>query len=288
MATPPILRSIADLRQSVAGWRSLKSSDGASETIGLIPTMGALHEGHLSLVRRAREQCARAVVSIFVNPTQFGPSEDFACYPRDLAGDAAKLATVGADAIFAPEVAEMYPADAATTVTVSGLTDGLCGPFRPGHFQGVATIVTKLLLQCLPDAAYFGEKDYQQLQVIKRFVRDLDIPVRIEPVPTYREADGLAMSSRNAYLTPEERAIAPMLYRVLTSVAQQMAADGRADTATARGKAELLRAGFTKLDYLEVVDAITLAPLETAGGAARVAAAAWLGKTRLIDNVPAG
>lgn len=282
MTTPPILRSIAELRQQVAQWRA------AGESVGLVPTMGALHEGHLSLVRRAREQCARAVVSIFVNPTQFGPNEDFARYPRDLAGDAAKLATVGADAIFAPAVAEMYPPGAATTVTVSGLTDGLCGPFRPGHFQGVATIVTKLLLQGLPDAAYFGEKDYQQLQVIKRFVRDLDIPVRIEAVPTYRESDGLAMSSRNAYLTPEERAIAPTLYRVLNSVAAEMARGGSAAVAIARGSAELLAAGFTKIDYLDAVDAATLKSVERAEGPTRIAAAAFLGKTRLIDNVPVG
>lgn len=281
MATPPILRSIAELRQTVGAWRR------GGDTIGLVPTMGALHEGHLSLVRRARAQCARAVVSIFVNPTQFGPNEDFTRYPRDLAGDAAKLATVGTDAIFAPEVAEMYPAGAATTVTVSGLTDGLCGPFRPGHFQGVATVVTKLLLQCLPDVGYFGEKDYQQLQVIRRFVQDLDIPVRIEGVPTFRESDGLAMSSRNAYLSPEERAVAPTLYRVLTSVAAEVAHGGSAAMAASRGRAELA-AGFNKLDYLEVVDAATLQPIERLHGPARVAVAAWLGKTRLIDNVPIG
>jgi pantoate--beta-alanine ligase len=267
MATPPILRSIAELRRTVNSWRK----DGA--TVGLVPTMGALHDGHLSLVRRAREQCSKAVVSIFVNPTQFGPNEDFNRYPRDLTGDANKLATVGADAIFAPEVVEMYPPGAATTVTVSFLTEGLCGPFRPGHFQGVATIVTKLLLQCLPDAAFFGEKDYQQLQVIKQLARDLDVPVRIEPVATYRENDGLAMSSRNAYLKPEERKLAPLVYKVLTA-------------ATARGKQELLQAGFARIDYLDVVDASTLKLIEHAEQPARVAAAAFLGQTRLIDNVP--
>src|SRR5690606_12873308 len=201
----------------------------------------------LSLVRRAKADCTRAVVSIFVNPTQFGPNEDFSRYPRDLDGDAAKLATVGADATFAPPVEEMYPPGASTTVTVSGLTEGLCGPFRPGHFQGVATIVTKLLLQCLPDAAYFGEKDYQQLQVIKRFAHDLDIPVRIEPVPTYREADGLAMSSRNAYLSPAERAIAPSLHRVLRSIADEVARGGSGAMAISRGRTELQDAGFTKI-----------------------------------------
>jgi len=280
MAPPPILRSIAELRRTVNAWRK----DGA--TIGLVPTMGALHEGHLSLVRRAREQCSKAVVSIFVNPTQFGPHEDFAKYPRDLTGDATKLASVGADAIFAPEVVEMYPPGAATTVTVSGLTEGLCGPFRPGHFQGVATIVTKLLLQCLPDAGFFGEKDYQQLQVIKQLARDLDIPSRIEPVATYRESDGLAMSSRNAYLKPEERRLAPLVYKVITSVATEMKSGGSAGAATARGKQELLQAGFARIDYLDVVDATTLKQVERIQGPARVAAAAFLGQTRLIDNVP--
>ena len=282
MAVPPILRTIADLRSPVAGWR--KSGD----SIGLVPTMGALHEGHLSLVTRAREQCTRAVVSVFVNPTQFGPNEDFARYPRDLDGDAAKLATVGADAIFAPQVAEMYPEGAVTTVTVSGLTEGLCGPFRPGHFQGVATIVTKLLLQCLPDAGFFGEKDYQQLQVIRQLARDLDIPVRIEGVPTYRETDGLAMSSRNAYLAPAERALAPTLYRVLQQVAAEMTAGETASIATGNGKQALMRAGFSRLDYLDAVDAVTLQKIERLERPARVAAAAWLGKTRLIDNLPVG
>lgn len=282
MTTVPILRTIRDLRRLIATWRA------AQETVGLVPTMGALHEGHLSLVRRAREQCRRTIVSIFVNPTQFGPNEDFNRYPRDLAGDAAKLASVGVDAIFAPEIAEMYPDGASTTVTVGGLTDGLDGPFRPGHFSGVATIVTKLLLQVLPDAAYFGEKDYQQLQVIKRLARDLDVPVRIEPVPTYREPDGLALSSRNVYLSPAERRIAPTLHRVLDEVAASLARGEAAAAAIARGKAELAKAGFAKIDYLEAVDAATLTPVERATGPVRVAAAAWLGSTRLIDNVAVG
>jgi pantoate--beta-alanine ligase len=276
----PILKTIGDLRRQVAAWRA------QGETIGLVPTMGALHEGHLSLVRRSRADNRRTIVSIFVNPTQFGPNEDFARYPRDLAGDAAKLATVGADAIFAPDVTEMYPPGASTTVTVSGLTDGLCGPFRPGHFAGVATIVTKLLLQALPDVAYFGEKDYQQLQVIKRFVRDLDVPVRIEDVATYRETDGLAMSSRNAYLSAQERKAAPALHRVLSGIAADLAEGAPAAPSIEAAKADLLRAGFAKIDYVEVVDADTLQPVERATGPTRVAAAAWLGVTRLIDNVP--
>ncbi len=282
MAAPPILRTIADLRHTVAGWRR------NGESVGLVPTMGALHDGHLSLVKRAREHCARAVVSIFVNPTQFGPHEDFQRYPRDLEGDAAKLATVGADAVFAPQVAEMYPEGAVTTVSVARLTEGLCGPFRPGHFQGVATIVTKLLLQCLPDAGFFGETDYQQLQVIRQLARDLDIPVRIEGVPTWRESDGLAMSSRNAYLAPAERALAPTLYRVLQQVATEMKAGETAAIATGWGKQALMRAGFARLDYLDAVDAVTLQKIEKLERPARIAAAAWLGKTRLIDNLPAG
>jgi pantoate--beta-alanine ligase len=278
----PILRTIAELRARVAEWRR------GGETIGLVPTMGALHEGHLSLVRRSRAATKRTIVSIFVNPTQFGPNEDFQRYPRDLAGDIAKLDAVGVDAVFAPEVAEMYPEGAVTTVTVSGLTDGLDGPFRPGHFQGVATIVTKLLLQCLPDVAFFGEKDYQQLQVIKRLARDLDVPVRIEGVPTYREADGLAMSSRNVYLTPAERAAAPALHRAINAVAAALARGEAARPAIAAAKAELERAGFTKIDYIAAVDASTLKPIEKPSGPARVAAAAWFGSTRLIDNVPVG
>ena len=280
--TVPILRTIAELRRAVAAWRA------ARETIGLVPTMGALHEGHLSLVRQSRAQCRRTVVSIFVNPTQFGPNEDFSRYPRDLAGDATKLAAVGVDAIFAPEVAEMYPQGASTTVTVAGLTDGLDGPFRPGHFAGVATIVTKLLLQVLPDVGFFGEKDYQQLQVIKRLARDLDIPVRIEGVPTYREPDGLALSSRNVYLSAAERRIAPTLHRVLAEIAAALARGEAAAPAIARGKAELTQAGFTRIDYVDAVDAATLKPIERAAGPARVAAAAWLGNTRLIDNVAVG
>ena len=278
----PILRTIADLRLQVAGWRR------RGDTVGLVPTMGALHEGHLSLVRRSRAGTARTVVSIFVNPTQFGPHEDFTRYPRDLNGDAAKLATVGTDAIFAPDVAEMYPPGTSTEVAVGGLTEGLDGPFRPGHFTGVATIVTKLLLQTLPDVAYFGEKDYQQLQVIKRLVRDLDIPVRIEGVPTYREPDGLAMSSRNVYLSPAERRAAPALHHSISAVAAALAKGEPAAPALAVAKAELKRAGFTRIDYVEAVDAVTLQPADRASGPTRIAAAAWLGSTRLIDNVAVG
>lgn len=275
------LRTVADLRDAVAAWRR------AGDSVALVPTMGALHEGHLALVRAAQRTCRRTVVSIFVNPTQFGPNSDFERYPRDLAGDLAKLASVGADAAFTPEVAEMYPPGWATTVTVSRLTEGLCGPHRPGHFAGVATVVTKLLNQAGADAAFFGEKDYQQLQVIRRLARDLDIPTRIEGVATVREADGLAMSSRNVYLTAAERAVAPLLYRILAETARDFAADAQAADLVARASTALLDGGFRAIDYVAIVDAETLAPLERIAGPARVAAAVWLGHTRLIDNVPA-
>ncbi|MBI3453019.1 MAG: pantoate--beta-alanine ligase [Rhodospirillales bacterium] len=275
----PILPTVAALRAASATWRR------AGEAIGFVPTMGALHEGHLTLVRQARAQCRRVVVSIFVNPTQFGPNSDFARYPRDLAADIAKLATVGVDAVFAPDVGEMYPDGFATTVTVAGLTDGLCGPHRPGHFAGVATVVSKLLLQCQADAAYFGEKDWQQLQVVRRLARDLDIPVRIEGVPTVREADGLAMSSRNFYLSPDERQRATVLYRTLSAMAAELAGGAPAAPAIARGFAALSKAGFDPVDYLSVVEAESLQPAARVTGPCRIAVAAWLGKTRLIDNV---
>jgi pantoate--beta-alanine ligase len=278
-ASPAIIRSVAALRDRVAAWRK------AGETIGLVPTMGALHEGHLSLVTRARADCRRAVVTIFVNPKQFGPREDFARYPRDLEADLRLVSSVGADAVFAPDVAEMYPDGFATTVTVAGLTNGLCGPHRPGHFAGVATVVTKLLLQALPDRAYFGEKDYQQLQVIKRFTRDLDIPARIVGVETVREADGLAKSSRNAYLTAEERRVAPILYRVLTDMSAKLGAGIDAAPVIADSLKKLRDAGFDPIDYLSLVDADSLQPIERVTQPARLAAAAYLGKTRLIDNI---
>jgi pantoate--beta-alanine ligase len=274
-------RSVSELRARVAEWRR----DG--ETIGLVPTMGALHEGHLVLVRRAQADNRRCIVTLFVNPTQFGPSEDLTAYPRNETADRDKLAALGVDLLFAPDVAAMYAPDAATTVTVARLTDHLCGPFRPGHFAGVATVVTKLLLQSLPDAAYFGAKDYQQLQVIRRLARDLDIPVRIVGVPTVRDADGLALSSRNAYLSPNERAAALALPRTLHTIAEQLGRSPK-DVAqqTAWGRNQLSAAGFTRIDYVDVCDAESLQPIVEARGHARVFAAAWMGRTRLIDNVP--
>jgi pantoate--beta-alanine ligase len=275
------LRRVAELREQVAAWRR------AGDSVGLVPTMGALHDGHLALVRQAQADCRRVIVTLFVNPTQFGANEDLAAYPRDEAADRDKLAALGVDLLFAPAASEMYAPDAATTVTVARLTDHLCGPFRPGHFAGVATIVTKLLLQSLPDAAYFGEKDYQQLQVIRRLARDLDIPVRIVGVPTVRDADGLALSSRNAYLSPNERAAALILPHTLVTIAGRLARfpDDVAQQVS-WGRDQLRAAGFSKIDYVEVCDAETLQPLDRVKGPARAFGAAWMGRTRLIDNIP--
>ncbi len=279
--TFPIFRTVAALRAQVAVWR------GQGLRVALVPTMGALHDGHLTLVRQGLKKADRVVASVFINPTQFGPNEDFAAYPRREAEDAALLAGAGASGLYAPSVTEMYPSGFATTISVAGVSEGLCGTVRPGHFAGVATVVTKLLLQAGPDLALFGEKDYQQLQVIRRVVRDLDLPVQIEGVPTVREADGLALSSRNAYLTPEQRAIAPALHGVLTALAERLAAGETAAVLTAWGRDQLLAAGFDSVDYLEVRAAEGLAPLERRSEPARILVAARLGKARLIDNIPA-
>ncbi len=280
MAGLATVRTVAALRETVAAWRQ------AGDRIGLVPTMGALHEGHLALVRAARADCDRVVATLFVNPAQFGPNEDYTSYPRDEGDDAAKFAALGVDLLFAPDVDEMYPEGFATAVTVSRVSEGLCDDHRPGHFEGVATVVAKLLLQALPDRAYFGEKDYQQLQVIKRLAADLDIPVAIEGVPTVRDADGLALSSRNAYLSPDERAVAARLNQILDAVGAAVAAGASAADEASRGRAALIEAGFDSVDYLEVRDAETLAPVEQPTRPARVLAAARIGRTRLIDNMP--
>ncbi|MEE7446595.1 pantoate--beta-alanine ligase [Methylobacterium radiotolerans] len=270
-------RDLAALRGRVATWRA------AGERVVLIPTMGALHDGHLALVAEARRIGRRAVASIFVNPTQFGPSEDFSRYPRDLDSDLALLAQGGADAAWTPGVETMYPPGFATRIEVAGLTEGLCGPFRPGHFAGVATVVTKLLNQVRPDVALFGEKDYQQLRVIQQAVADLDLPVEIRGVPTVREPDGLALSSRNRYLSAEERAVAPKLQAVLTEIAAASRNGTPVAGRIAAGRAALEAAGF-RVQYLAVCDARTLVPVERVDGPARVLVAAFLGRTRLIDN----
>lgn len=275
-----VVRTVADLRRCVAEFRK------AGRTIGLVPTMGALHEGHVSLVKGALDRGDVPVTSIFVNPTQFGPKEDFSAYPRDEEGDFAKLREAGCRIAYAPSKEEMYPGEQLTTVTVAGITDGLCGPLRPGHFQGVATVVAKLLLMAMPDRAYFGEKDYQQLQVIKRMVRDLAMPFEIVGMPTVREADGLAMSSRNRYLSTEERAKALGMYRQLVTVADAVRDGKKSCTeATAAASQALRDGGFDIIEYFTVVDAESLKPLERVAGPARVIAAARLGRTRLIDNL---
>ncbi|MEW5703841.1 MAG: pantoate--beta-alanine ligase [Pseudomonadota bacterium] len=275
----PTVRKIVDLRAAIALWR------GGGASVGLVPTMGALHAGHLALVRAARAQTDRTVATILVNPLQFGPDEDMAAYPRNEAEDAAKLAAEGADLLFAPSVEEVYPEGFATQVTVAGLTEVLCGAFRPVHFAGVATVVTKLLLEALPDAAFFGEKDYQQLLVVRKLARDLDMPIRILGVPTVREADGLALSSRNAYLTAKERVIAPKLFATLARMASAIReGQGIAET-LARGAADLREGGFERIDYLELRDPETLKPVEEAGRPARLFAAVHLGRARLIDNL---
>jgi pantoate--beta-alanine ligase len=275
----PIVRTIHTLREQVAKWRK------AGESIALVPTMGALHEGHLSLIALAKAKADRVVVSIFVNPTQFGPREDFKAYPRDEAGDLEKLGAAGVDIVFAPEAAEMYPEGFKTQLKIGDLTEGLCGASRPNHFNGVATVVAKLLMQCGPDVAIFGEKDYQQLLVIKQLVRDLNIPVEIIGAPIVREVDGLALSSRNVYLSPEQRKIAPLLHQTIAGVAADLAQGRGCDDAVVAARFKLDAAGF-RVDYVAVRDPDTLQPLSGPVKRARVLAAAYLGKTRLIDNVP--
>lgn len=274
-----MIRTIDDLRRTVATWRK------GGARIGLVPTMGALHLGHLSLCNLALERADKLIVSIFVNPKQFAPTEDFAAYPRPFEADLALLETAGAHGVFAPSAAEMYPDGFATSIEVTGPADDLEGASRPGHFAGVATVVAKLLLQAQPDLAVFGEKDYQQLLVIRRLVRDLDIPVEIVAGPTLREADGLALSSRNAYLSPDERRIAPRLYQTLKTAADALHdADATPEDAVAAARATLAQVGF-RVDYVELRDAETLAPVALFEKPARLLAAARLGRTRLIDNI---
>ena len=280
MNTPDVLATVADLRRTVAGWRR------AGLRVALVPTMGALHAGHLRLVEVGRTRADRAVASIFVNPTQFAPHEDLARYPRDVEGDLAALTSVGCDAVFTPDVSEMYPPGFATTVRVDGASDGLCAVRRPHHFAGVATVVTKLLNQAQADVAVFGEKDYQQLLVVRRLARDLDVPTEIVGVPTVRAADGLALSSRNRHLDDAQRAAAPGLYRELVAAAADLAAGSAAAPRLAQARAALTLGGFTEVEYLELRAAEDLAALDQLDGrAARLLAAAHLGPVRLIDNV---
>ena len=278
------VRTVAELRSAVGAWRA------AGQRVALTPTMGALHAGHLSLVALGRAKADRVVASLFVNPTQFGAGEDLEAYPRDEARDAAMLAEAGCDLLFAPSVAEMYPEGFATEVRVTGLTDLLCGAARPGHFDGVAQVVTKLLNQAGADAAIFGEKDWQQLAVIRRLARDLDIATEILGAPILREADGLAMSSRNRYLDAAERAVAGRLNAILRDAAAAMTAGAEPaePAAVAREAAvALLAAGFARVDYVEVRNGASLAPAGPRASAGdRIFAAAHLGRARLIDNMP--
>lgn len=278
----PVIRALPDLRTRVAAWRR----EGAA--VGLVPTMGALHQGHLELVRLARTRCQRVVVSIFVNPAQFAPHEDFDRYPRDEAGDLAKLASVGTDAVWSPERTVMYPEGFATRIVPAGAAEGLEADFRPHFFGGVATVCCKLFTQVAPDIAVFGEKDFQQLAVVRQMVRDLNLPMEVVGAPTVREADGLAMSSRNAYLSAEQRRTAPSIYRAIVGVAEAVRQGADVAVACAKATQTLLGEGFAKVDYVAVRDAVTLQPPapDAAAGTLRVLAAAWLGKTRLIDNVP--
>jgi pantoate--beta-alanine ligase len=278
----PVARTLNDLRWQVFAWRT----EGLR--VGLVPTMGALHEGHLSLVRLALETADRVVVSLFVNPAQFAPTEDFAAYPRDEARDAALLAEAGCHLLYAPAASEIYPPGFSTTVTVSGISAPLEGERRPQFFGGVATVVAKLLIQAAPDIAVFGEKDYQQLQVIRRLVRDLDLPVQVIGAPTRRAEDGLALSSRNAYLSAGQRVVAGRLNVVMTQLAQAVAGGAAAGPSEAAAADALIAAGFDSVDYIEVRhadDLSSLGPGPIGDAPARVLAAAWLGKTRLIDNI---
>ncbi len=276
-----IAKTVVALRRDIAHWRS------RGETIALVPTMGALHAGHLALVRTARRRADRVVVSIFVNPAQFAPTEDFSTYPRTFAADVAALAEHKADLVWAPaNVGVMYPEGFATRILPEGpATAGLEDAFRPAFFTGVATVVGKLFIQAMPDVAVFGEKDYQQLRVVSRMARDLDLPLKVIGVPTVREKDGLAMSSRNIHLSPEERAVSPVLHRVLTLCADKIAKGRPIATILSEGREAILRAGFA-LDYLEARHAETLAPVRAIkDGPVRLLVAAKLGKTRLIDNL---
>jgi pantoate--beta-alanine ligase len=275
-----IVRTVADLRAQVAQYRRGNAS------VGLVPTMGALHDGHLTLVRSAKLDNARVIATIFVNPKQFGPTEDLSRYPRDEAADVALLNEVGADLLFAPDLGEMYPDGFSTSISVGGISQHLEGVSRPGFFNGVATVVAKLLLQAVPDRAYFGEKDFQQLQVVRRMVRDLNIPVAIVAVPTIRESDGLAMSSRNRYLSPAQRKMAGALPQIMHDTVTELRSGLVAAPIIANAKGRLHKAGFDRVDYLELCDEATLQPIPIARAPSRLFVAAYMGATRLIDNWP--
>ena len=274
-----VVRTIAELRRHTSRWRI------AGQKIGLIPTMGALHNGHLSLIKLAQEKCDRVIATIFVNPRQFLPNEDFEEYPRNEESDIEKLIAIGVDLLFAPKASEMYQPDASTTVVISKLTDCLCATSRPGFFDGVGTIVTKLLIQALPDIAIFGEKDYQQLLIIKRLTRDLDIPAEIIGAPTIREADGLAVSSRNVFLSQTNREIASNISKILKKTATTIAQGNDVPVACVEARSELILAGFSEIDYFEARHSETLELIQNFENNGRLFVAVWLESTRLIDNL---
>ncbi|MDX8443315.1 pantoate--beta-alanine ligase [Mesorhizobium australafricanum] len=274
-----VVRTVAALRAAVAGWKR----EGLR--VAVVPTMGALHEGHLSLVRIALERADRVVVTLFVNPTQFNNTDDLAAYPRTEPEDLAKLQPTGAHLLYAPDVAEMYPAGFSTKVSVGTVSEGLCGVFRPGHFDGVATVVVKLFLQVGADIACFGEKDFQQLNVVRRLASDFDVPVEIVGCPTVREPDGLALSSRNVRLTQEGRRIAPALAKVLFETAKRLASGAPVAQSLDEARAAVVAAGYSSVEYLELRGDDALEPLAGLEKPARLLAAAWLDGIRLIDNV---
>jgi pantoate--beta-alanine ligase len=275
-----------EVAPTIAELRDRLSPRRRTGSIGFVPTMGALHDGHARLIDRARSECASVVVSIFVNPLQFDRPDDLANYPKTLDADLALCATHGADVVFVPAAPELYPQPPLCTVRVEQLADHLCGRYRPGHFAGVATVVLKLLSIVQPDRAYFGEKDAQQLAIIKRLVFDFNLPVEIVPVATVRAADGLAISSRNQHLDTRGRALAPALYRALQEADRQIAAGVRdVPTIVAAASEQLPRADEVRLEYLEVVDPEAMQPVRSVDGPVRVAGALWIGTTRLIDNL---
>ena len=277
--TAPILRTLDELREKTAAWQR----EGAR--IGVVPTMGALHDGHLSLVEAAKKDCDRVVVTIFVNPMQFNNPEDLENYPRTEHEDARKLERFGIDVLYVPDGPQMYPDGFATTVTVANLTDVLCGAHRPGHFDGVATVVAKLFLQTAATDAYFGEKDFQQLQIVRRMARDLDIPITVHGCPTIREIDGLAMSSRNLLLSDRARVKAPALNEEMENIAAEMAKGAPFSKLREAAIKRIENAGFTKVEYLEVRANDDLELLDLPQRPARLLAAAWLAGVRLIDNI---
>jgi pantoate--beta-alanine ligase len=278
-AKPLVVRSVSAMRGEVGRWKM------CGETVGVVPTMGALHAGHLALVRSALAACDRVIVTIFVNPIQFAVNEDLSSYPRGEQEDLAKLSELGADLVFSPNNEEMYPDGFATSVKVKGFTEVMCGAGRPHHFDGVATVVSKIFIQSRADRAYFGEKDFQQYLIVSRMAQDLDIPVEVIPIETVREADGLAMSSRNVYLSDGQRLIAPMIYKTISNVAEAIRGGDDPGVAAAKGTKKLVEAGIDKVEYLDVRDARTLSEEWMEGCATRVFTAVHLGKTRLIDNV---